>query len=86
MPDRSGPLKPSGSFQDDVGASFWAPPSDLIKELGGLPKSKVEVRDAFAKRHGGSDRTPDKAFTRAVQRLGLVEAGDQLFAKGSDAI
>ena len=58
----------------------------VIKELGGLPRSKVEVRDAFAKRHGGSDRTPEKAFARALKKLGLVEAGDQLFPKGSEVM
>jgi hypothetical protein len=56
----------------------------VIKELGDLPRPREEVREAFKKRHGGHGEAADKAFKRAIDKLGLVEAGDSLYPKGSD--
>jgi len=58
----------------------------IISELGGLPRPKEEVREAFKRRHEGQGEAADKAFRRAIGRLGLVEAGDSLYPKDSDVM
>ena len=58
----------------------------VIKELGGLPRPREEVREAYKKRHGGHGEAADKAFVRAVRKLDLNEAGNSLYPKGSDVL